>query len=386
MFQNTHPPLTPTESALESRHFTRVIRAFQSYRAHSLAAMAKRRRDLASLGDDHRAILSGLEEKIGGAEEGVRRNGVVMEEVARGYGYGAVEDEDEVAEVGEKTRGGEHDQSHEHSHSSHSTEQDMDKVRSTIRQFYRDWSTEGAEERRTSYGPILEAIEGRYKGLQVEERGAVRVLVPGAGLGRLAYEVVRRGFTCQGNEFSFYMLLGSHFILNHTTHTRQHTIYPWIHSFSNHLTSHSLLTPISIPDVLPGSIPPTADFSMVAGDFTEVYGVGAEEQRGAWDVVATCFFLDTAKNVVEYVDAVSWCLGEGGVWVNLGPLLFHWEGMPNEVSIELTWEELKAVILARGFRITEERTLHTTYASNPTGMLTYNYEVVFFVAEKMAKE
>src|SRR5262245_30764417 len=31
--------------------------------------------------------------------------------------------------------------------------QDMDKARSTIRQFYRDWSAEGAVEREACYGP-----------------------------------------------------------------------------------------------------------------------------------------------------------------------------------------------------------------------------------------
>ncbi len=61
----------------------------------------------------------------------------------------------------------------------------------------------------------------------------MRVLVPGTGLARLAYEVVKRGkpvaivglkiklgfnemtgYSCQGNEFSHYMLLSSFFILN----------------------------------------------------------------------------------------------------------------------------------------------------------------------------
>lgn len=45
-------------------------------------------------------------------------------------------------------------------------------------------------------------------------REDIKVLIPGAGLGRLAFEVAKRGFTCQGNEFSFYMLMASNFILN----------------------------------------------------------------------------------------------------------------------------------------------------------------------------
>ena len=48
------------------------------------------------------------------------------------------------------------------------------------------------------------------------------------------------------------------------------------------------------------------------------------EQVGQWDAVATCFFIDTAHNVVEYLEIISRCLRPGGVWVNFGPLLYHW--------------------------------------------------------------
>jgi carnosine N-methyltransferase len=61
---------------------------------------------------------------------------------------------------------------------------------------------------------------------------------------------------------------------------------------------------------------------MCAGDFMEVYG--APEQTAQWDAVATCFFIDTAHNVVEYLEVIARCLKPGGVWVNFGPLLFHW--------------------------------------------------------------
>ena len=42
----------------------------------------------------------------------------------------------------------------------------------------------------------------------------MKVLVPGAGLGRLALEIARQGYTCQGNEFSLFMLFASNFVLN----------------------------------------------------------------------------------------------------------------------------------------------------------------------------
>jgi carnosine N-methyltransferase len=50
--------------------------------------------------------------------------------------------------------------------------------------------------------------------------------------------------------------------------------------------------------------------SMCAGDFVEVYG--APDQAGQWDAVATCFFIDTAHNVVEYLEIIARCLKPGG--------------------------------------------------------------------------
>lgn len=42
----------------------------------------------------------------------------------------------------------------------------------------------------------------------------VNILVPGAGLGRLAWEIAMLGYACQGNEWSFFMLFSSNFVLN----------------------------------------------------------------------------------------------------------------------------------------------------------------------------
>ena len=83
---------------------------------------------------------------------------------------------------------------------------------------------------------------------------------------------------------------------------------------------------------------------MRAGDFVEVYG--APDQAGRWDAVATCFFIDTAHNVVEYLEIIARCLRPGGIWVNFGPLLFHWADASSylstdEMSLEMSLEDIE---------------------------------------------
>lgn len=126
-----------------------------------------------------------------------------------------------------------HDHGHSHSHESSDAEGEhaapspanpkpkpshtvrdnqQDKVRSTLRSFVRDWTKEGASEREACYNPLLEALEAHFP--DESTRGSKKVLVPGCGLGRLAMEIAARGFWAQGNEFSTYMLIASHFALN----------------------------------------------------------------------------------------------------------------------------------------------------------------------------
>lgn len=42
------------------------------------------------------------------------------------------------------------------------TEPDMDKVRSTLKQFVREWADEGKQERDACFQPLIEEIEARF--------------------------------------------------------------------------------------------------------------------------------------------------------------------------------------------------------------------------------
>lgn len=69
----------------------------------------------------------------------------------------------------------------------------MEKVRSTIRQLVREWSSNGKSERDQSYQLIIDQLLQRLPPTSRSDSQKPRVLVPGCGLGRLAWEIVRLG-------------------------------------------------------------------------------------------------------------------------------------------------------------------------------------------------
>jgi hypothetical protein len=143
----------------------------------------------------------------------------------------------------------------------------------------------------------------------------------------------------------------------------------------------------------PAPIDDGSRFSMTAGDFNELYGPpvacgpdkgkeqggDAKSQRvgevmetespgpsgpkaGVYDAVVTCFFIDTAPVVIDYLATIRHALRPGGVWINFGPLLYHWQSDSEgngdtryDSSIELSWEELREVVAGMGFRLLTHR-------------------------------
>ncbi|WOL07869.1 carnosine N-methyltransferase isoform X1 [Canna indica] len=258
---------------------------------------------------------------------------------------------------------------------------DVDKVRCIIRNIVRDWASEGQKERDQCYKPILDELNFLFPD-RCKERPPC-CLVPGAGLGRLALEISCLGFVSQGNEFSYYMMICSSFILNYTQKAGDCTIYPWIHSNCNSISDSDQLRPVSFPDIHPSSAGITEGFSMCAGDFVEVYN--DESQEASWDAVVTCFFLDTAHNIVEYIETIWKILKHGGVWINLGPLLYHFADSyvpEDEMSIELSLEDVKKVALHCGFVLEKENIIETTYTTNPRSMMQNRYYAAFWTMRK----
>jgi len=283
------------------------------------------------------------------------------------------------------------------------TSSDVNKAHSTIRQFYRDWSAEGRVEREVCYDPVLQDLRNEFQARQ-NAGEEIRVLVPGAGLGRLVFDICLAGFAAEGNEISYHQLLASSWILNHTEGPRRHTLHPFALHFSNLKSRAQQLRSVQVPDVHPGtaigeamqSNRPVGSMSMSAADFVVLYMQPINRQ--VFDAVTTVFFIDTAPNLIRYIEAIHHCLKEDGLWINVGPLLWHFEdshprreadgdttGIGEPGNVELTEEEVLTLVEHMGFKI-EKRPNYGRpcgYIQDGDSMLQNLYQPSHWVARKM---
>lgn len=115
----------------------------------------------------------------------------------------------------------------------------------------RDWSAEGQAERDMCYKPIIDEIMDYYPNPIKSDGTKVSVLHPGSGLGRLVFDLALKGYKSQGNEFAYFMLLASNWILNYSDRKEQFELHPFIHCFSNLKSDEQAFLKIKVPDVCP---------------------------------------------------------------------------------------------------------------------------------------
>ena len=170
----------------EQAAFDSVVLHFANYRSGTLRLPKVKRMHAKKLPSDHQKYLKDHFNLLDIVEDRIIRNQIFLNSI--------IKDQTKVKEdVGFA---------------------ELDKIRTVLKQFVRDWSDQGEKERLDCYSPILKELDSIHENVGVEERGKLKILVPGAGLARLAHDIATLGFSVQGNEFSFYMLLSSDFILN----------------------------------------------------------------------------------------------------------------------------------------------------------------------------
>ncbi|VDM69350.1 unnamed protein product, partial [Strongylus vulgaris] len=263
----------------------------------------------------------------------------------------------------------------------------------------------GKPERDATYIPLMDILRRKFP--DEKKRDSVKIMVPGSGLGRLAFDLAEEGFIVEGNEYSMIMLMTSSFLLNGCLKENEYFIYPYTLDKSNCWSYADQTRPIYFPDtgkserevsvlvihlfaiqIIPFSLRHIRHFvysvpfflqkplnmSMIAGDFLEV----TKSRNETFDCVVTAWFIDTAKNIIDYIETIYRLLKPGGSWLNVGPLTYHYEDMPDEMSIELPYEEVMRIIRLTGFEVVKEERIASYYTKNRLSMLKNQYTCAFF--------
>lgn len=260
---------------------------------------------------------------------------------------------------------------------------DRTSIAQAMKHYVRDWAEEGGDERDEGFSCILHQLS------QMDRAGKapLKTLVPGGGVGRLAHTIAglegafssprgkeiphsdQPGFKVTMNEWSMYMNLVYRQLTHEPISRNGQSFHPWLDWWSHHATTVDMQRAVPFPET---EIDASAVL-LVEGDFTTVFH-GEDE---IYDVVVTLFFIDTARNLLSYLETIHRLLRPGGVWLNLGPLLYG-----TAPFLQLSLDEILALVEAVGFRLedTDEgcgdlsleglkvRAKEVSYARNPRGL------------------
>ena len=244
----------------------------------------------------------------------------------------------------------------------------------------RDWSDEGAPIRAQIYAPMVEELAARLP------KGSA-VLVPGSGLGRLAFELAAAdgaGFRVTGVEASVVMLSAASALLSLPPERGPLQLYPFLHDErQNELTAAERFMPVALPDARLSSR--ALHLAFEQADFVSSALRRAKEPRAAevprYDAVATNFLVDAVGQVEDLIAAIHGSLRPGGLWLNTGPLQYH-----EHAAVALPLDLLLDAVRAEGFEVeTVEHLPPVAYRSprDAVGMRPMLYRPVRWMARKM---
>jgi carnosine N-methyltransferase len=251
-----------------------------------------------------------------------------------------------------------------------------------ITHMVRDWTDGGKSIRQDTHDWIVDQLRKLYNnhvaGRSNVELNSVShsppspVLVPGAGLARLAFDIAftktekdscgrdieSYPFVVEAVDNSIVMAAATNHILHRAASRRSETdfpkVYPFVSDpFTNEFDTRRRWEPAELLDDDISNMFTHLDrqhsnhrprLSYVVGDFVSIYA--SPSKSGMYGSIATCFFIDTATNIYEYILTIRNLLRIGGVWINLGPVQWH-----QNAQLQPSTEELKGIIVLAGFKI-----------------------------------
>jgi N2227-like protein len=219
-----------------------------------------------------------------------------------------------------------------------SSSSSYESVRQVVAHLVRDWSELGAAIRTPLYDWCSSAIAKHYNNGSSTFVGAAAgpILVPGAGLGRLAWQLAAvDGYMVEALESSTVMAAAAYAMYHYPGSKPRLTIHPYAADpFSNEVDSCQRYTSTRMPD-----INTTTSDRIWSGGGRLSYTVATFDLAAIphqhYGAVVTCFFLDTATTLVDYIVTIQAVLENGGLWINVGPLQWHLNSKVPLVADEL---------------------------------------------------
>lgn len=253
----------------------------------------------------------------------------------------------------------------------HSTQQST--TENLFKQFYREWSAEGVAERRECFQPALDMC---LKYLPPLEGNTLRVLAPGAGLGRLSWDLASVGYSrVDACECNHEMLLCMQYMLGSLLAQGSVELYPFV-SVTSDLRDDMQMFRASVPDV-PITEEVRKRVVISPEDFVS-HCEALPSRDGTYDLLVTCFFIDTAYDFLDYVEAATDAIRPGGLWINIGPV--HWVQSSYD-AIHYTIEEIEGAMTTAGFTFLEKKDLQNChYCSPPNTFIPMVYNCRLWVA------
>jgi len=246
-----------------------------------------------------------------------------------------------------------------------------DTTQQVIHHTSRDWTSGSKSCREATNGWIVNALVENISTTIISSssssstagRRELRVLVPGAGLGRLAYDIATSTILqdhcgvdvhVEANDSSVTMAFATQSVLEIiSSQQQQYMIYPFISDptrnevdskkrfeyemfpdddaldayrryYYRSSADNNNNNSIAKEDTKTNTLLPNLSYTV--GDFISTYSQGIKQSQ--YDIIATSFFLDTATNIYEYIMIMKHLLKQQqssttSLWINCGPVQWH---------------------------------------------------------------
>ena len=247
-----------------------------------------------------------------------------------------------------------------------------DSLENILLHLHRDWSNDDCIT--THLSLLINKVDDALHILD-KSKTDIKVLIPGAGLGRIGIELSSLGYNVEMNECSPTMITSINNIVNELLiNDNEFSYYPYLHATLNDAWDYSIRNkPIFFP---PSNITRLKTWAkegqnllhLQYGDFVTNYKI--HERNKYFDIIVTSYFIDTG-NILDYLDVMKYILKPNGIWINYGPLHYH-----SASTVKYSYNQLLQIITLLGFEVISQSHIEGPYGCNKHINMKPDYYIV----------